>query len=330
MNNNIVMSSDQINEIASSASQGSTMAMDASGSAGRNFDGLDSFFGGAGEISKQLGAIDGSLDYIGKSIARQGGAQFDRDVALANVADAIDVPMDFVSNEASRFTQYNNALLEKLDGRSVNEGNETSVDGTIDGSIIGEEEQLGNITNENGTREEVYDDRSSIGKEQEMANITRAGGEETQSYDERSGIGSQETMTNIAKAGGEETQEYDGNSRVTEGRLTNINTGGGTSEQSYNDNSKVVEEKLVNINKGSGLSEQELREQARMNAQNVLNGFAEGQGKIGMPDLSMAGGAIKEAKTGDTIGAVKMPEAQGVGKSARENALSALEQLEKM
>ncbi len=332
MGNNIVMKSDQMEEVVGTANQASTQAMDASGAAGNNFVGLDSFFGGAGEISKQLGAINGSLDYVSTSIARNSGAQFERDGALANAADAIDVPMDFVTNEASRFTQYNQALLEKLDGRSVNEGNEVTIDDTLEGSMIGEEQRMGDITNENGTREEVYDDSSAIGKEQDMANITRAGGEEEQAYDERSKRGSQEAMGSIAKAGGEATQEYDGNSRVNEEMLANINKGSGVTEQKYNSNSKVNEETLVNINNGSSdakVSELDLKNQARLNAQSVLNKFEGAQKEIAMPDLSVAGGAMKEAG-GNGAAEVKIGQANGVNNNSREAAMAALDQLMKM
>ena len=133
MGNNIVMSSDRQNEIAGIARKASQQAKDSGSTAGSSFEGMVSLGPGYGEISKQLGTFETSLGNVQGIISRQSGQMFDMDTALASVADAIDVPMDFVKNDANRFTQYHNELLEKVDGKSVNEGEDRAINDTLDG-----------------------------------------------------------------------------------------------------------------------------------------------------------------------------------------------------
>ena len=158
MGKRIAMKQDQINQVSSGMNQVSQKAGDACSAAGSSFDGLDTFFGsGAGEIANQLGSLQTSLSNVQGIVQRQGDEMFNMDTALASVADAIEVPTDFVKNDQSRFTQYNNEILEKLDGKSVNDGNQTNVEENMAGSGIGSQKTMGDITSSTEAKEEVYE-----------------------------------------------------------------------------------------------------------------------------------------------------------------------------
>ena len=315
MGNNMAYNSDQLNETVSSLARASGSAGDASGVAGGQFDGLDTFFGsGSGEIAKQLGSLQTSLGNVQGIVQRQSGEMFNLDSALASVASAIEVPTDFVKNEQNRYTTYHNEILQKLDGKSVNDGSETNVDGTLDGSGIKEQKSMGDITSALETREEVYDDRSVIGSEEAMGNIHHAGGEETQDYDARSGIASAEEMVNVNRAGGDKEQSYDERSAInTQQAMSNIVTGGGMAQGEYDGSSLInTQEAMSNMTKSGGMSVQELRDRSRINAKEALNNF-NGQGGTEMQKLREATGALAGLRDISNGGAGK---AQGAGPSA--------------
>ena len=295
MGKKIAMKQDQMNQLASGMNQVSQKAGDASSAAGSSFDGLDTFFGsGAGEIANQLGSLQTSLSNVQGIVQRQGDEMFNMDTALASVADAIEVPMDFVKNDQSRFTQYNNEILEKLDGKSVNDGSQANVDDTIAGSGIGSQKQMGDITSSTEAKEEVYDESSVIGKEKEMANVNKAGGEEEEKYDERSGINAAEALANITTGGGTEEKEYDSSSLINQQQaMANIGNGGGQERQDINTQSVVDgQETLASMNKTAELTQAELRDRSRMNAQTALESLSGGQSGLEGKNLNNAAGAL--------------------------------------
>jgi hypothetical protein len=296
MGREIGYTSDQMDSLAQNCGKLATSTGEAGGSAGTSFDGLETFFGsGAGEISNQLNAIQGSFSNVQGIVQRQSSEMFNMDIALSNVADSIDIPMDFVSNDQSRFTQYNNEILEKLDGKSVNDGNETNVNENLDGSGIKEEKKMGDITSDLVAAEEMYDDGSVIGKEQDMANVNNAGGQDEQNYDANSGIDDQEALKDITKATGAEEQEYDANSLINgQQGMRDMTNGGGTQEQALDASSLINgQEGLKDINKGGNLSPEELRERSRINAKAALDSLAGGQDGLEGHGLKNAAGALK-------------------------------------
>ena len=269
----ISYNSDQINSTSGIVGQASTSASEASQTAGSGFQGLEVFFGpGASQISQQLGGIQGSLDNVQGIIQRQGSEIFNMDSALSRAADKIEVPTDFVKNDANRFTEYHKEILEKTDGTSVNDGSGTRDTAAMDESAIGSEKALGDITSSTETKEEKYDDASGIGQAQAMGDITRAGGTENQEYDGRSGIANEEALGDITKAGGTENQEYDGNSVIgSEQMLGNITGAGGLQSQEVNTNSLITGQKeMAQLDGTSGLTRQELIDKSRLNAQEAL------------------------------------------------------------
>jgi len=297
----ISYNSDQISSTGGVIGQASANAGDASQTAGTGFQGLEVFFGpGAALISQQLGGIQGSLQNVQGIIQRQGSEIFNMDSALSKAADMIEVPQDFVKNDANRFTQYHNEILEKTDGTSVNAGSGIRDTEAMDESSIGQEKALGDITTSTETKEEKYDASSVIGSEQAIGDITRAGGDASQTYDGTSVIGAEENLGDITTAGGTAEQEYNGNSVIgNEAMLGNITGAGGLQNQEVNTNSYINgQETIGQLDTTSGLTRQELIDRSRINAQEALGNLninkAGGLAMAGLAGLTgLAGTGIK-------------------------------------
>ena len=292
---NISYNSDQIQSTKGRANQAATTAGEAANKAGGGFQGLEVFFGsGTKQIAGQLGGLQGSLDNVQGIIGRQGDAMFNLDAALGRAADEIEVPEDFIKNESNRFTQYHNELLEKIDGKSVNEGSSTRDTKEMDDSAIAKQKEMGDITASGGVEEQVYDETSGIASEQAMANITTAGGAQEQAYDARSGIAAAESLGNITTAGGTQEQAYNSNSIVTEEqKLANINGAGGLEEQTINTGSIVTgQETMSQLDTTSGLTKQELIDKSRLNAQEALANLNTGDKGLDLQSIEMAANAM--------------------------------------
>ena len=252
MGNIMSYNSDHLNQTNSKIGQASAKAGSAQSLAGSGFTGMGSLFGnGIGEISKELGALQGSLSNVQGIMTRQTEAMFNMDNSLAKIAEVIEVPQDFVKNENNRFTQYHDMLLEKLDGKTVNEGNETDVKENMAESGV-EERDLTNITTSGGADEQVYDERVSIDQMKGMSNIDKAGGTDVQEIDSRSGIASEETMRNINTAGGAEEQKLDENTVVQEKQLRSVNNRLNLQEQELNSASRIASEETLRDMSGPG------------------------------------------------------------------------------
>jgi hypothetical protein len=260
MGNVMSYNSDHLNQTTGQIGQASSKAGEAQGLASSGFTGMNTLFGsGIGEISKQLGSLQGSLTNVQGIMTRHTESMFNMDTALASVADAIEVPQDFVKNEANRFTEYHDMLLEKLDGKTVNEGKETDVKENLDPSMIGSAESLGNITTATEAKEEVYDASSAVDRQKEMANVNRAGGDELQKLDARSAVASEEKMANINNGAGLSEQELRDQSRINAQEALRDMTGtGGSTLQSMQEIAGNAAQTLGNVSNGQDTEMQEL------------------------------------------------------------------------
>ncbi len=209
------------------------------------------FGNGIGEISKQLGTLSGSLSNVQGIMTRHTEAMFTMDNSLAKIADVIEIPQDFVKNENNRFTQYHDMLLEKLDGKTVNEGKETDVKENLAESGV-EERDLTNFTTSGGADEQVYDERVSIDNMKGMQDITRAGGDETQVYDESSVVNYEDKMKNINNEGGQEESKIDENTVVREKQLGSVNNRLETQEQELHNESRIATQQTLQDMTGAG------------------------------------------------------------------------------
>ena len=305
MGNVINYNSDQIAATKGRATAAASTAGEAADKAGGGFQGLEVLFGsGTKQISTQLGNLQGTLDNVQGIVGRQGESMFNRDTALGRAASEIEVPDDFVKNDANRFTQYHNELLQKTDGQSVNDGSGTRDTKEMDDSVIGKQKEMADITTSGGVEEQNYDESSGIAKEQDMANITTAGGAVEQEYDSRSGIATAESLGDITTAGGAVEQEYNSNSVVTEEqKLANINGAGGLEEQAVNTASLVNgQETMSQLDTTSGLTKQELIDKSRLNAQQALSNLKTNDEGLDLQSIEMAANAMTRSNKEGTNG----------------------------
>ena len=235
-NDNLVINPDEMNSAVSSYNQLASRVGEAKGSVSSGFTGMRDagfFSNGLKEISKQLGAISKTLGNVGKSISNQTSGMLELDAALAQKASEIEIPQDFVANNSMALNEYNKSLLEKLDGKSVNEGKDTT----------DKPEEVG---------------ESVMGGMLELTDITKAPLEQQELKDNLEG--NKQGLDNINKAGGTDMQNVDDSKSFAKEQLTNINNGGGTAKQEVDSSTVVNKEELVNINTNSTLQKQELND----------------------------------------------------------------------
>ena len=277
MGNVMSYNSEHLNQTAGKLNQASTKAGSAQTTASSKFTGMNSLFGsGVGEISKQLGQLSGSLSNVQGILSKHNEAIFNMDGALAKAADVIEVPQDFVKNDANRFTEFHEMLIEKLDGRTVNDGHETDVKENLADSGV----NLAHIydqTTTKGADLQTYDESSAIAAQKSMANVNVQGGDNLQKYDDVSNIAAS-ALASIAKTTGAEEQKYNDASIVSEGQLANINNAGGMSEQSINENTVVNAKVLNNVNNRIDLTEQSYDEASKIATETVIKDMSEPDG----------------------------------------------------
>ena len=112
--------------------------------------------------SKQTSTISSNIGSVNRIAAQYTEDQFERDRKNADAIKEIEVTTDFYANNDTSTKQYNQVLLSKMDGTSVNEGqvtnsvdvhgDETDVDKegiAKQGAVAGDEhdEQHTNVTN---------------------------------------------------------------------------------------------------------------------------------------------------------------------------------------
>lgn len=277
MGNVMSYNSEHLNQTAGKLRQASTKANSAQTTASSKFTGMSSLFGsGVGEISKQLGSLSGSLSNVQGILSKHNEAIFNMDTALAKAADVIEVPQDFVKNDANRFTEFHQMLLEKLDGKTVNEGNETDVKENLADSSVTLAKVYDQTTTK-GADLQKYDESSAISTQKRMANVNKAGGDQTQKYDDVSSIISS-ALSSISKATGADEQTYNDASSVVGESLANINGAGGMAEQSLDDNTVVQAKELNNLNNRIDLTEQSYNDASKVAAEAVLKDMSEPEG----------------------------------------------------
>ena len=277
MGNVMSYNSDHLNQTASKLNQASAKAGTAQSTASSKFNGMSTLLGsGVGEISGQLGQLSGSLSNIQGILSRQSEGIFNMDKALAKAADVIEVPQDFVKNDANRFTEFHEMLLEKLDGKTVNEGHETDVKENLADSRVAAA-SIYDQTTAKGDELQKYDETSAISTQKSMANVNRAGGDSIQKYDDVSNIVSS-ALASISKATGAEEQVYNDTSSVVGESLGNINNAGGTEEQNINENTVVQAKELNNVNNRIDLTEQSYNDNIKIAAETTLKDMSEPEG----------------------------------------------------
>ncbi len=143
---------------------------------------------------------------------------YNYDKELARKAEEMEIPQDFLNENAMEINTYNYSILGKVDGRAVTEGQASKKPEEIDESVVAAQ-KLVDITGTQ-SKEEKYDESTIIGKSV-LGNIAK---DETkkQEYDDTSSIGAQ-ALKDVNKGGVQTQQEYDDSTVIGKSVLGNIN-----------------------------------------------------------------------------------------------------------
>lgn len=181
---------------------------------------------GINTINKQVNSITNSLFNVKTIVRKHSNEMFELDRKMAEKASEIEIPQDFVKNDSRQTNTFNDILMEKIDGRSVNEGGELRDTKEMDESIIANKQELTDITSSGQTKEEKLDDSTIIIGKENMQNINNDGGTVEQKLNDASNIAFQ-AINNINNAQNLSEQTLDNttsiNNRVV---LNNINNHG--------------------------------------------------------------------------------------------------------
>lgn len=224
----------------------------------KKFSGLKNagvFDQGINTIGKQLNSLTNSIFNVKNVVNKRSNEMFHIDRKMAQIAQQIEIPQDFVKNDSMMSNDFNSILLEKLDGKTVNEGQGlTDTEGVSD-SII-KSTALGDITKDTITKEEVLDASTSINREN-VNNITNGNGTREEKIDASTSI-KRENVSNINNAQSLNTQNIDERTSLSKGLLENINNMQDLLKQEINNGASISNVILNNINsnnKQSGVEE---------------------------------------------------------------------------
>ncbi len=172
--------------------------------------------------SEGMQMITDLISGTNKIVKEHTSGMLDFDKKLAQKANEIEVPQNFLAENSLKVSEYNYSLLEKLDGKSVNKGEAQKEAKDIDESVV-TAEGLVNIKKKD-TEEQKLDESTVIGKSV-LGNIVK-----------------DETVA----------QEYDGTSSVQAKVLGDVNNGNVQVEQKIDESTVIGKSVLGNINGDSG------------------------------------------------------------------------------
>jgi hypothetical protein len=175
---------------------------------------------GITKISNQLTGITSSIFNVKNIVKKHSTEMFTMDRQMAKIAEQIDIPQDFVKNDSMKANEFHETLLKKMDGTSVNVGQELGkIEEIADNKV--QAQALGDITNSNKTKQEELDG-STIITQQNIANINNENGMKDQNIDLTTSI-SEAALKNITKGQDLKENSIDVSTAITDKVLKNIN-----------------------------------------------------------------------------------------------------------
>lgn len=190
-------------------------------------DGINGKFSGAkdagflngmlGTISKQSSSIGNSVNSIKRTISNKATDLFDIDHKGAQAFNEIEICTDFYANNDSEQNEYNKVLIDKMDDKSVNEGQVTnSVDVHGDETTV-KGVGLVDITGEEGKEH----DRQHTNVVQEAIGNVNVAEDKGVTVDADSNVTSK-AISNIKKDENGQARES-GDANVIDANLVNVN-----------------------------------------------------------------------------------------------------------
>ena len=188
---------------AADTAQGSFIGMKAAGFFNKGFS----------DVQGQIGSLGSSINNLSNIVNESTTTTIEIDEQGVKEFQGVEVPQDFVANNSMRINEFNNSLLEKIDGKHVDSNAAEEKVETDDESVINKIQTFDDVTTE-ATQEQTYDDNVSIKEQQELVNINNPEGTEEQKIDESTVISEEERMANINNGEGLQEQELNDNSVI--------------------------------------------------------------------------------------------------------------------
>ena len=243
-NNVLFFNDDDLNNASSRINRASVESSDMHDGMGDKFKSITRtglFSDGFGKISEQIGSVSNSLSNIQNTLRSHTDSMVNLEKSLANKAEEIEVPQDFVKNDSRKINSLSDISLKKSDGKHVGTNSVSSISDNVSYDV--HNTSLGNIMNQNEQSQREYDDSSVINKSI-LENIKGDSTIEKEYDDNYSANG--DKLENVNKGEKTRTTTYDDSySNVVSVNSNSINNNTKTNISSYDDSYSGVS--LANI-----------------------------------------------------------------------------------
>lgn len=207
-------------------------------------------------VQDQMDSLSGALLNVKNIVQKHSTQMFEMDRQLSKIASNIEIPQDFVKNDTMKTNSFDQMLIEKMDGQSVNNGSNLRDTKPLDESSVAGV-NLGNIKNGNKNDEQMYDETMTIQKEN-LNTISKDSNLDEKKLDASTGISSV-AVKNINKSEMLDSKELNDASNIVRTNLHQLNS----DKQIIKDNPDILTEKVL-----SGI------ESAKSTLNNALNSSA--------------------------------------------------------
>ncbi len=112
---------------------------------------------GLDTITSQINSITTSIFNVKNIIQKHSNEMFNMDRTMAKIAENIEVPRDFIKNNSMTTNTFDEYVLKKNDGKSVNEGTTTPDVVETDTDSVVKKEDLRNISKDSDFRKVTID-----------------------------------------------------------------------------------------------------------------------------------------------------------------------------
>ena len=214
-------------------------------------------------ISKEMSLISSSISNMRNIVKKHSNEMFTYDRTMAKIANDIDIPTDFLAENAMKVNEFNTSLLGKIDGRSVNEGEQAKEFKEIDDNTVSAE-ALKDISG-NVTEQQDYDASSVIGKSV-LGNIVKEETEEKE-YDDSSSV--QTGALSDISSEATQKQELDESTVLGKSILGSVNTASDTDKKEYDANVSVAATNLTGMDATPKAASAKTEDEAIIQAQGM-------------------------------------------------------------
>ena len=246
-NNTFVMREEEMDIAVNGLDKCYTNAENAGKSMDSNFSSIKKtglFDVGINAINKQINSISTSLFNVKNIVNKNSNSMFEMDRQLSSMAEKIEIPQDFVKNKNIFSTEFNNMIMQKNDGVSVNQGQSATNNVEVDTQSSIVKNTLGNINNQNSLNMPTYED-NIVGNKPILNNKSNNENPVKQELNDNFS-GTNVNLKNITNSQNIDIKNIDSNFSATNVNLKNINNDSNIAEQQINDQTSITKTDINN------------------------------------------------------------------------------------